>query len=301
MYAVVHVWWALGNAPRFSWPGESYFPGGWLPVVIAGSAAVIVLGSGIGATKRWPDWSRWCLAIAAWLAGAALLLYSFMFAVSLLQILTGEFSGVADWNALLARASGVIGGIGTIVVAVSEQRRARHACAACGRTRRSPAGDRAAMAPRWAFAAAYLAVVGCASRLSAEAIEAGWGERWGGTELHWTFVVIVAMLVLAGTLLPLALAHRWGRIWPAWLPLLGGRPVPRWLVLAPALFLGAGLVGYFGVGATSELLIRGSFGEPLWWLIMVVPGYIVWGIGLLIAAASYFMMTKPVCVVHRFS
>ena len=58
---------------------------------------------------------------------------------------------------------------------------------------------------------------------------------------------------LAGTLLPLALAHRWGRIWPAWTGPLRGRAVPRWLVLGPGLFIGASLTAYFGIAGMTAL------------------------------------------------
>jgi hypothetical protein len=49
-----------------------------------------------------------------------------------------------------------------------------------------------------------------------------------------------AGFVLAGTLLPLALVHSWGRVLPRWVPLLAGRRVPRWLLLGPAFGIAAG-------------------------------------------------------------
>jgi hypothetical protein len=48
--------------------------------------------------------------------------------------------------------------------------------------------------------------------------------------------------VLGGTLLPLALVHSWGLIWPRWIPAPAGRRFPRWLVLGPAIGISGGLV-----------------------------------------------------------
>ena len=62
-----------------------------------------------------------------------------------------------------------------------------------------------------------------------------------------TSIMAEAGFLLAGTVLPLALVYRWGGCFPGWVPLLAGRGVPRWLVLGPALGLGAGMTAYFGV------------------------------------------------------
>ncbi|GAA3381902.1 hypothetical protein GCM10020369_01670 [Cryptosporangium minutisporangium] len=64
----------------------------------------------------------------------------------------------------------------------------------------------------------------------------------------------MVLMSLAGTLLPLALAHRWGRLWPAWFLPLRGRAVPRWLVLGTGLFVGGSLTAYFGVVGMTRVL-----------------------------------------------
>ncbi len=72
--------------------------------------------------------------------------------------------------------------------------------------------------------------------------------------------------------------------------------MPRWVVLVPAFLVGSGLAAYFGlVGGTY--MIRGEFGSeyPAWWTLMVIPGYTVWGLGLLVAAVFYLEATKPPC------
>lgn len=295
-YLVLHAFWAIGYAPTFARPGESYFPGGWVPVVIAVVAVLAAVLAAVGARR---DSVPWFSAALAWVAGGAMLAYSFMFAVSLLGLLTGEFTGWVDWGTLLARASGVIGGLLTIAVAVAEQRRARRACPRCGRVHGRSTEDRTDAAPEWAFAAAYIALAGCVSRLLAEVIEQiRGGDRWSAADFTPTLMIFTALFVLAGTVLPLALVHRWGRIWPRWVFPLAGRPVPRWVVLGPAFFIGAGLTAYFGIGASAELFKGDDLGGPLWWIIMVIPGYIVWGLGLLIAAVAYFALTKPECALR---
>ena len=60
--------------------------------------------------------------------------------------------------------------------------------------------------------------------------------------------------------------------------------------------VGGGLAGYFGIVGVTEIL-RGGLGEyGLGWTLTVIPGYTVWGVGLLVAATSYAIMTKPPCL-----
>jgi hypothetical protein len=71
-------------------------------------------------------------------------------------------------------------------------------------------------------------------------------------------------------------------------------------VLVPAFMVGGGLAGYFGlVGGTY--IIRGDLAAdyPLWWTLTVIPGYTVWGLGLLTAAIAYLAITKPPCPEYR--
>ncbi|MEU7750274.1 hypothetical protein [Micromonospora sp. NPDC049171] len=101
-------------------------------------------------------------------------------------------------------------------------------------------------------------------------------------------------LLLAGVLLPLALVHGWGEIWPAWVPLLAGRPIPRPLLLVPGFGLGAGIVAYFGMGLTQ--LVSGSvsqFSDTFLWLAM--SAYCVLGLGLVVASSDYHLRTRVAC------
>lgn len=294
-YAVVHAWWAVGGAPRFTAPGESLLPGGWVPVAPALLAAVTGLLIGQGAGRDRHPRARWTLAGLAWLSGVGLLVYSFMFPVSVLAVLLGEGMSWVDWSTLFARGSGVAVGVAIAVAAVAEQHRARGACPRCGRVHGRSPERRADPSPWWAYAAGYLAVTGCLARLAAGVLADLVGGAPSSESPGGLFPVILVLLVLAGTLLPLALVHRWGRIWPRWVLGLAGREVPRWLVLGPALFMGAGMAGYFGIGGMTAWATGDNVDGPLWWLLLVLPGYTVWGLGLLVAAVSYVGLTNPEC------
>jgi hypothetical protein len=145
--------------------------------------------------------------------------------------------------------------------------------------------------PWWAYAGAYLTVAGLVARL-VPAVH-GWietdsiAEGPGGVG----FKVFVALLVLSGSLLPLALVHRWGRIWPAWVVPWAGKDVPRWVVLGPGVFMGLGLTLYFGLGGMTAI----ATGRTPTGATLMISGYTVWGIGLLITSASYYRLTKPPC------
>ncbi|MEV7988749.1 hypothetical protein [Micromonospora sp. NPDC085948] len=302
-YAVVHAWWALRGAPRFAEPGESFFPGGWLPVVpaVLSAAAILLISSGVERDRS--TRGRWTLAVLGWVSGVSMVLYSFMVPLTLLMILGGLFGmdlDAMDWVTLLAQGSGALGGALTIVIANAEQRRARGACHRCGRVHgRRPEG-RDAPTPSWAWFAGYLTVAACLARFTAERVHGFLSSK--APEIPWTFMItFVVLMLLAGTLLPLALVHRWGRIWPGWVLPLAGRKVPRWLVAGPGLFVGAGLTTYFGIAGMTAWATGDNVDGPAWFLAVVLPAYTLWGLGLLVAAGSYLSLTKPECTLSRTS
>lgn len=290
-YGALHVWWALGHAPTFTGPvaRESYFDAPWLPVALAAVAAGVACSSIRGRSRR----AAWVRAILGWLAGAGLLAYSFMFALNLAAL-------ILDWGAdlvgMAARGAGVVAGLLTVLVAIGEQRKARGACSRCGRVHGRSSERRTDPTPWWGWVAGYAAVAGCLSRFVAQAITGFPGQDVGAmfTPLVNPFTVFMVLMFVAGTLLPLALVHRWGRIWPRWVLPFAGRDVPRWVVLVPGLFMGAGLTTYFGLAGISSMVQDGLGSTyPLWWGFAVIGGYTVWGVGLLVASLSYYLLTKP--------
>jgi hypothetical protein len=294
-YALVHALWAIDGGPRFLNGRESYFPGGPVPVVLG---ALGCLGAAATARRNVDDTIRYALAVFNAAAGAALCVYSFLFPVIVVSLLFEGFRADAVVS-LLATGGGIGGGILCLVIAAGERRLAAHACESCGRVHGRSPESRWERAPGWAFAGAYLAVAGFVARMSVWLFDLVAG-RWPSAATQasgpsWTaMVVFMVLMSLAGTLLPLALVHRWGRLWPAWVRPLRGRPVPRWLVLGTGLFFGASLTAYFGI-AGMIAWIRGDFGGAFLPLLLEMGGYTLWGVGLLVAAASYFALTRPPC------
>ncbi|MFI6507107.1 hypothetical protein ACIBCT_05840 [Streptosporangium sp. NPDC050855] len=294
LYGAAHVWWLADPGASWAPPEEVFSPGRWVAVTLALTAATVcsVIATGIGHHRGAPV--RWTLVALAWAAGAGLIAYSYMLAISLATVLFGQ---AGHWGSLLTRAAGVTAGALTLACAVAEQRRVRRACPHCARVHGRSPERRTDPAPRWACLAAYAAITGCAARVSVLVIESITAGEPLPFTLGFSFGVFIVLLILAGTLLPLALVHRFGRIWPRWVVPLAGRDVPRWLVLGPALFVGASMAGYFGVaGMTAWLLGRGNLAQaPLWKVSMEMFGYTVWGLGLLAAAVSYHALTRPGC------
>jgi hypothetical protein len=297
-YASVHTWWAVDGGPRFLNGRESYFPGGWVPVVLGVLAAVGCLCAAAAARREVGDTGRYVLAGLNAVAGAALCVYSFLFPVIVVSLLF-EGARTGSVASLLATGSGVAGGVLCLVIAAGERRLAAHPCESCGRVHGRSPESRAERAPGWAFAGAYLALAGFVARMSVWLVDTIAG-RWPSAAsradgISWSAMVIFMVLMsLAGTLLPLALAHRWGRLWPAWTGPLRGRAVPRWLVFGTGLFIGASLTAYFGIAGMTAWM-RGDFGGPFLRLLLEMGGYTLWGVGLLVAAGSYFALTRPPC------
>jgi hypothetical protein len=296
-YTATHVVWAISGAPEFLKGRESYFPGGWIPVVLgayAAAACLVVAGArGIADAT-----THYLLAGLTAVAGVVLCVYSFLFPVIVVSLL---FEGVASGSiaSLLATGSGVAGGVLCLTLAAGERGFAARTCGSCGRVHGRSPESRAEPAPRWAFIGAYLAVAGFLARMSVWVLDAIAG-RWPSPATSANAAsltalnVFVVLMSVAGTVLPLALVHRWGRIWPAWTGPLRGQAVPRWVVLGTALFVGASLTAYFGI-AGMIAWIRGDFGGSFVPLMLEMGGYTIWGLGLLVAATSYFALTRPAC------
>ena len=155
--------------------------------------------------------------------------------------------------------------------------------------------------PAWVVVIGYLTVAACLVRLAAQFVVGLDVSTFG---IGATMVVFEAGFLLAGILLPLALVHRWGRVWPAWVPGLRGRRVPRMLLIVCGAGLGVALVAYFGM-ATATMVIEGFGGrspfvgsdggsdlpDAFYWV--SVPAYLLWGIGLVICTLSYARITAP--------
>lgn len=285
-YGALRAYWALGNAPYFAPIGEDLviWPG-WGSVGLCAVAAVVAIVQARGPYRR-------VVAVAGWLVTGALLASG---ALLLLDIVGGVLVGLGipfDPAAAASRAT-CVAGAGLLAVSTrTYQRRSKGVCLRCGRGE-GYVGLR--HTPRWAFVGAYAAVLGCLARILVQ-----YGLDFG-VEMPYNAnlaaVIFEVGFVLAGTLLPLALAHRFGRIWPFWVPWLAGRRVPRWLVLGPGLLFSVGLVAYFGIGLGQLLAdtVTGTEIEDAAFLWSAVTAYWVWGLGMGAAAVSYLRLTRPPC------
>lgn len=238
---------------------------------------------------------RWAAVGLGWATAAGLAVASAGLVLDVLRVLPGGPTGVGQppfsATAFLARAGCLIAAILIARTALRGRRRLRGACSRCGRLGTDSGRT---SAPRWAMAAGYLAVAACVTRIAAEVVT--W--QIPATPANVTSVVVFAIgMVLAGTLLPLALVHRWGRVWPRWVRPVAGRRVPRCLVLGPAFFVSGGLTSLFGPELIKMMLRPpssfGQFGVAFLWL--AISSYTVWGLALGIAAASYFQRTRTPC------
>ena len=301
MYALVRAYWQFGHLPDNMSPTTD----GWDLVVFTGWTGVVlcVAGSavafGLARPTRNPV-ARRMLPAAGALIGLALLAAG---ALLLLDVIGLVFPGIGIEFFPAGAASRLVCVASGVALLASSARYvldARGACRRCGRTDGS--GGRLTETPMWAYVAAYVAIGGCIVRVLSQAA-VGIDEN----PLSSGMVVIAfeGAFLLAGSLLPLALVHGWGRIWPRWVPFLRRRPIPRWLVLGPGMGVSAGIVVYFGMMLAMMVVERlqgrnpfppsGGLELPEIFFWFAVPAYFVWGCGMAVAAGVYFLRTRPTC------
>lgn len=299
VYALVHAWWTLTGIPEFV-RAESVFVGGWLLVCVAAAACMICIGIGTHWVAQWARVFQWLWCVIGWLCSAALAAYCLIWLPRFAQLLMVPFGETVSRNELGAFGLQVFGTTVAVLTAISTRvvlRTLRGGCPACGRVHGRPPETRDTRTTRWGYVGGYVAIIGLIIRvIPATPGVVSWlnGSRSmdnqpGGQ----AFLIFIALLILAGTLLPLALVHRWGRIWPPWVPLLAGRSVPRWIVLGPGMMISLGLLAYFGIGGLTAVLLGKTAGHPV--AVVEIVAYVVWGIGLAVASTSYAQLTRPPC------
>ncbi|GAA1670663.1 hypothetical protein GCM10009745_11570 [Kribbella yunnanensis] len=283
LYGTAHLFWAATGPPEFA-RIESVIEAVWI-----GAIPALLAAAGYTMLRSGRRMVRWAALGVTWLGCAGMAAYCLLLWPTLAQLLTvpfGEPMSGAELGAVGLRLLGTASAAGLAYAVRPHFRALRGACLTCGRLHATAIPADAARIQRWGLAGAYFAV-GCCTIRMIPAVR-GWIAA-GGIEGPAGFVLFVALLVLAGTLLPLALAHSWGRVWPRWLGPLAGRRVPRWLVLGPGVMMSVGLSVYFGIGGLTALLLGLTGGA------VEIIAYIGWGLGLAVASASYARRTRPRC------
>ncbi|MEU7576263.1 hypothetical protein AB0B50_01470 [Streptomyces sp. NPDC041068] len=110
-----------------------------------------------------------------------------------------------------------------------------------------------------------------------------WYEVGGGPYLF----VLNGLAVLAG-ILALSLVRPWGLVFPQWTPLLAGRPVPHRTLAGTGFGVSVLLLLYTvwaAVRAAATFDDDGIFSP--WTVVYGIPQFLMWGIGLFVAACSY--------------
>lgn len=281
-YGALRVYWAITGAPTFSpMPDDLVFFHGWGAVGLCAAAALASLAFML--TRR----SRTAV-VAGVLVTGGLLAAGALFLLDIVGVLIGDlFTGENAVLSMTSRAACVALAVTLGLTTLRYHRRMHEKCLRCGRNR----DVRYTETPWWAVTGAWIAVLGCLVRIAAQA-SMGFDFKGGN---HVSLYVFEGGFLLAGTLLPLALAYPFGRVWPRWVLGLAGRKVPRWLVLGPGAVFSIGLITYFGIAlvqiTVSELTGKGD-GAFYW---VAVPAYWCWGLGMAAAAFSYFRLTRPAC------
>jgi hypothetical protein len=132
-----------------------------------------------------------------------------------------------------------------------------------------------------------VAIFGCAARLLAQAVV---GFDQTPYAANPSMLLFEIGFVCAGTVLPLLLVYRPGRVFP------------RWMLLLPGAGLGTGITAYFGVGLV-QMIAAAVQGHPVYdgtglpdsFFWVAVPAYLVWGLGLTVATYGYYLRTRKPC------
>lgn len=300
-YTLLRTYWQFGQRPDNMAPGTTdsdliVFTG-WAGVALCAAGAAVA--AGLTRSPRGPL-ARRLLPTAGALIGVALLASAALFLLDVIGLVFPgigiEFFPIGAASRLVCVASGAV----LVTASTSYFLTARGACRRCGRSDVSDA--RMCATPMWAYVAAYVAVAGCVVRVLAQAVV---GFNDNPLSSGPSMIAFEGGFLLAGSLLPLALVHGWGRVWPRWVPVLRRRRIPRWLVLGPGVGISVGIVVYFGMMLVTMIGDRlqgrnpfppsGGLELPEIFFWFAVPAYFVWGCGMAVAAGVYWLRTRPTC------
>ncbi|MGY1653918.1 hypothetical protein [Geodermatophilus sp. SYSU D01119] len=266
---------------------------GYLCALVAPAAFLVVFTVGAVRSRRARPW---LLAVAA-------------------VVVAGLLSGVLD-PGTVARLAGEMRGPlarelpsrghlalllgGTVLMAwlgVRVLRAARGACGACGRP--GPAWTRPEAAARWGRVATLVAA---ACPLPYGLLRMTWLTPWevglpdGSDPALRLFGLALGVAALGGAVATLGLIRPWGEVWPSWVPVLRGRPVP---VRVPVLAGGSVAVVLLASGPSMLAVgIAGlGSGDPLEAAFLLLFPTLLWGVALGLAVLAYALRRRGTCPV----
>jgi len=288
-YGAVRTYWQLDGLPSRVSPIRTDLVvfTGWWGVALCGAAALLA-----AAMLRPGRRGAVPVLVGAGIVAVALVAASVMLVLDLVGTV---FPGMGIDRYPLGAVSRVACASGGVLLALAARSfRQRSGIRLRGLDRLQAAMAPLDRTPRWAYVAAYVSMAGCLTRIGAQAVV-------GFDESPLSGLAFEGCFVLAGTLLPLALVHSWGRMWPRWVVGLAGRRVPRRLVLWPGAAVAVMIVTYFGV-MLGQMVVERLHGrnpfppddrmdlpETFFWV--AVPAYLVWGAALGVAAVAYHRRT----------
>jgi len=312
---------AIGHA-RTEWSTSAYWPllvFTAVQVVVFGllapSVMVVILTGYLLVLVGLPVGIGW-LIVGAWKQPATRVL---LLGVAVVVITVELTTGLFDWAAFREVAAGMAGvpakvgttplfvsgafllGCGWALLGVRGLRGERGRCLRCGRPGAS--WTRPESARRWGFWATIVAVL-CPMPYAllrmtwllpdpigfdADDLNAEPGIKLFGLGL--------GLIALTSGIVTLGLIRPWGEVWPRWIPLVAGRPVPIKAAVIPG-----------GVAATLLLVGSASLIGLLWspdasttknLLFLLLLPFPLWGTSLALATAAYNYRRRPTCPTYH--
>ncbi|GEK79249.1 hypothetical protein [Agrococcus baldri] len=264
----------LGAAAAITMPGSSIAGAGYLLALLVLVAVPILL---VVLSFRRPAAGVPLLALLV--AGLAAGELTGAFAVS--RFLGVFVDGMGDaWLALLATAAHTLAGLALLALAVP------------GPSSRAADAVRRARVPVTIAAAACAApyIVARASWLTPWPLFGPSREMLDSTPATLVTGLLLGTAMLVGALLTLGLILPWGERFPAWVPGVGGRPVPVPLAVVPALLVAVlftvGGIGLMGLGGAAQEVGAPAFQQLT--MAAMLPFWL-WGPLLAIATWGYAM------------
>ncbi len=264
---------------------------GYLTAIVAPAAFLAVFT--VGALR-----SRWA---RPWLAAVGLVvaagLVSGVLRPRTIGRLAGELGGplarelpARGHLALLIGGAVLLATLGVLVL-----RAARGACASCGRP--GAAWTRPEVAARWGRVATLVAAAG---PLPYGLLRMTWLTPWpvglpdGSDPALRLFGLALGVAALGGAVATIGLIRPWGEVWPSWVPVLRGRPVP---VRVPV--VAGGLVAVVLLAASPGMLAIGvaglGSGELFEAAFLVLFPTLPWGLALAAAVTAYALRRRGAC------